>query len=127
MVLGDAFNRKVVIDVYLPVLVYMAIIYALSCLHRVPLPLLDKHMADKLYHVAEYTILGYLSFRAFDKGFSWNRYHSLILGILFATIYGITDEFHQLHVPGRSFSYWDMLADFIGASIGTLGYLRIRF
>ena len=126
MILNTAFSKKVVLDVYLPVLVYMAVIYGFSCLHRVPLPLLDKHMADKLYHVAEYTILGYLICRALDKGFSWKKYRLLMFGIIFATVYGITDEIHQLYVLGRSFSYWDMFADFIGASIGTLIYLKIR-
>jgi len=39
----------------------------------------------------------------------------VVVPVLFATAYGITDEIHQLYVPLRSFEYADMFADFFGA------------
>ena len=41
----------------------------------------------------------------------------IVLPVLFATAYGVTDEIHQLYVPHRSFEFADMLADFFGASL----------
>lgn len=40
--------------------------------------------------------------------------------ILFATLYGLSDEIHQLFVPNRSFDVWDLLADAVGATIGVV-------
>ena len=36
--------------------------------------------------------------------------------VLFAGLYGISDEIHQYFVPGRTFSYLDMVADVLGAA-----------
>ena len=55
------------------------------------------------------------------SGVTWRR---CVAAIILATLYGVTDEFHQLFVPGRSADPYDVLADFVGASIGsTLGWL----
>jgi hypothetical protein len=37
----------------------------------------------------------------------------MLLTIL-VTAYGVTDEYHQLFVPGRDASGWDILADGLG-------------
>jgi len=37
--------------------------------------------------------------------------------ILFAVLYGITDEIHQLYVPNRNFDVGDLLADLAGATL----------
>ena len=37
---------------------------------------------------------------------------------LFAMTYGLSDEFHQLFVPGRSAELYDALADTIGGFLG---------
>jgi VanZ family protein len=42
---------------------------------------------------------------------TWKRV--LLLTIL-VTFYGVTDEYHQLFVPGRHASLWDILADGLG-------------
>lgn len=44
------------------------------------------------------------------------RWAILIVPVIFATGYGLTDEIHQLYVPGRSFEWADLLADFLGAT-----------
>ncbi len=44
-----------------------------------------------------------------------------------STVYAVTDEIHQLFVPGRAFSLWDILIDSAGALIfATLAYLHYR-
>ncbi len=37
--------------------------------------------------------------------------------ILFATLYGVTDEIHQIFVPMRQFEVVDIVADIAGAAI----------
>ncbi len=45
---------------------------------------------------------------------------AIIGSILIATFYGVTDEIHQFFVPGRTADVYDVLSDFIGASIGSI-------
>lgn len=50
--------------------------------------------------------------------------HSILLGI--GAIYGMTDELHQMFVPGRSPDVLDWLADVFGLFVGygtTIGVL----
>ena len=39
--------------------------------------------------------------------------------IAIASLYGVTDEYHQLFVPGREFDVLDLVADTIGSIVGT--------
>ena len=47
----------------------------------------------------------------------------LLFSPLLATLYGVSDEFHQSFVPGRESSGWDVLADFVGSSLGVFIYV----
>jgi len=71
---------------------------------------------DKLLHVIEYTILGYLGYNAFR--FELNRpwFFVLIFGIFF----GCVDEFWQSFTPGRFPSHYDIFADGIGVICGLM-------
>ena len=51
----------------------------------------------------------------------------MLLTIVCATVYGISDEFHQWFVPGRTADVHDVMADAIGATRGrggSLGYTQ---
>jgi VanZ family protein len=37
--------------------------------------------------------------------------------VIFVSLYGASDEFHQYFVPNRDCEFWDWLADFGGAVI----------
>ena len=65
-----------------------------------------------IYHMLEYFVLSFLLFRAF-KGY--NVKNAFLLSILFSTFYGVTDEIHQLFVPGRAFEIKDLFIDFLGS------------
>jgi len=65
-----------------------------------------------MLHAAEYFVLALLALRAF-RTFR----HPFLYAILFAAMFGVLDEFHQLLVPDRTFSFLDMLADLIGSCV----------
>ncbi len=98
--------------------VYLFLIFYLSSLPRIEV--LEKtpefYLRDKLLHVVEYGILGFLTYNAFRHNKLLNE-KIFFYTIMFATIYGITDEFHQMLVPNRIFSFTDIIADFAGSLI----------
>lgn len=113
---------KAVFKYWVPLYAYGALIFYMSSIPK-PLPSLSIPYFDKSLHVIEYSIFGLLAARAFR----YSTRHSFqenfkILAILLTMIYGISDEFHQLFVPMRQFSIFDMIADGIGGIIGTIFY-----
>jgi VanZ family protein len=70
---------------------------------------------DKLFHFLEYFGFGILllfSFWNANQTIFHQHYHrwALLVGV----IYGLTDEFHQFFVPGRSASIIDWIYDSLG-------------
>ena len=86
-----------------------------------------KEVSDKVLHAVEYGILAVLCYRAFRwaAGSAIAR-QAVVLAILTASVYGITDEVHQAFVPLRESSWQDWLADTIGAAIGAVSWRSIR-
>jgi VanZ family protein len=86
-----------------------------------------KDVSDKVLHAVEYAILGVLCYRAFRwaAGQTVAR-QALVLAIVTASVYGITDEAHQFFVPSRESSWQDWLADTAGAAIGALSWKSIN-
>lgn len=97
----------------------MALIFYSSSIRADDLPKLDVQNIDKLIHFVEYFILGAILVRAFANSSS-NLSLKLILWLSFliAVSYGISDEFHQRFVPGRSPEIFDLISDIIGSFIG---------
>lgn len=78
---------------------------------------------DKLFHIAEYAILGWLLARAVRAHyFKLEPLKFYIFIFLIGTSYGIFDEIHQLFVPNRIFSLWDIACDGIGVLLGARAY-----
>ena len=76
--------------------------------------------SDKVMHFGAYGVLGFLS--AFALA-GWGRKGpTIVAATLLATLYGISDEFHQAFVPGRDFDPFDMLADALGSLAGAWSY-----
>jgi hypothetical protein len=106
-----------------PVLLQMAIIFAASSIPN--LGELPGGISDKTGHSIGYALLGGLFLRAFARGrlrdVTWRR---ALAAIALAILYGISDEFHQVFVPGRSADRYDVLADSLGATLGVaVGWL----
>jgi len=86
-----------------------------------------KEVSDKVLHAVEYGILSLLCYRAFRwaAGPAVAR-QAVVLAIVTASVFGITDEVHQFFVPLRESSWQDWLADTIGAAIGAVSWWSIR-
>lgn len=95
---------------------YMGVIFYLSHQPTLPLPPLFPN-ADKLMHFGAYAVLGFL--------FSWASGVGVFWSVIFSSLYGISDEFHQSFVPGREVSAWDWLADSVGGLAGALSRLKL--
>ena len=98
---------------------WMATIFYLSSLHSIDIDL-GFSAQDKLFHMAAYGVLGIFilgSMPLDDLGYNFNQ---VALATFVATLYGITDEWHQAYVPGRSSDPLDVVADCIGALLATL-------
>lgn len=74
----------------------------------------------KVAHFTEYFVLGILSINYVIK-YKKNIIYSYLMCILYA----ISDEIHQLFVPGRSCQILDVIIDCLGSIIGII--LIIRF
>ena len=112
-------NKKFIIY-WLPVILYALLIFYLSSLST-PLFKVEQVISMKLpdttlivLHIIEYLILSLLLYRALNNTKINN---ALTLTILITIIYGFTDEIHQLFVPGRLFSIFDLMANSFGAII----------
>ena len=97
-------------------LIYMALMLALSSLPADNIPKSWLLNFDKLIHLIEYFILGILLMKSM-KSISTKMLLAVIpVGIIF----GIMDEYLQSFISGRFSSGWDVLADTIGVIIGSL-------
>ncbi len=117
-------RRAYFVRYWLPPFLYAALIFFLSSLpgKKYPYPFFS---ADKLAHVAEYAILGYLVARAFGYGLQ-ERKILFVRSFVICVLYGISDELHQWFVPYRVVSVMDVLADITGSVFGIGIYIKQR-
>lgn len=105
---------------------YAAGLFYLSSLSAPKIPIV--HWSDKPLHFCAYAGLGWLVARALQPyNSSWHAFKIVIAGLLGATLYGITDEFHQLFVPGRTADVFDLAMDALGGLAGGLFYLLTEY
>jgi VanZ family protein len=95
-------------------------IYWLSA-HSTLKPPIDFNILyqDKLYHAGAYFMMGLLAWRAL-KHFIHGSIALTVASIAFCSVYGISDEWHQSFVVGRSTDIFDWLADTVGASVANI-------
>lgn len=67
----------------------------------------------KIAHFAEYFILGVL---VYNMICNYNK--KMLLAIIICLTYSVTDELHQILVPGRAFQLLDIIIDSIGSISG---------
>ena len=118
------------ITLWTPVIAYMAMLFGFSSMSTLPSPPGDLSAYD--VHVAAYAGLGALSARATGKGLRDVSWRAVLAAVVLSSLYGVSDEYHQLFVPGRSFDMLDMVADIIGSivgasAVGAWSIIRRRF
>ena len=104
-----------------PVVACMALLFYLSSqpdLPNVPkLAFLD--LGDKSQHFAAYAVLGALIWRALSR--ATPKWWQIGATIALAAAYGLSDESHQILVPGREFDVLDLGADALGSAAAAIG------
>jgi len=95
---------------------YIILIISVSSIPGNSIPRFILFSWDKLLHLVEYSILGYLavnSFREISKG-------QLIVIIISCLGFACIDELWQSLIPGRFSSGLDIIADGIGIIMGSI-------
>jgi len=101
---------------------YCALIYWLSDQPSLPLPMIFTFQ-DKFEHFSAYFIMGILAWRSF-RHIVKPALILAIVSLVFCSLHGIADEWHQSFVEGRSPDVLDWVADTLGASVAMLALIR---
>jgi len=108
---------------WLPVLLWAGVIFFLSSIPNLESGLEQDFTLRKVAHILEYAILTFLLFRAFS--FKSNKL--IILSVIIAFLYALSDEYHQSFVFGREGTLRDVAIDSIGILIMTgIWYIKNR-
>jgi VanZ family protein len=90
-----------------------ATIFALSATPAEDIPAqLTPYSA--LLHAMEYSALGFLAYP-----YAGGR-RPLLAAVAASALFGVSDELHQLFVPGRVCSAEDAVVDFLGSALGAM-------
>jgi VanZ family protein len=112
---------------WFPVLVYAILIFWLSSLERPFGVEFKTGYVDKLAHLLEYTIFGFLLIRAiYGSNVNISRRTAIIIAFIIGACYGFTDELHQSVVPGRSASVFDFIFDCMGTFVGSVVFTKLH-
>ncbi len=71
-------------------------------------------------HFTEYLVFGALLFNALRLHLGANRALTVALATVIASLYGVSDELHQIFVPERSCDPADWAVDTIAAFVGAM-------
>lgn len=106
------------------VIAYMIGIFVLSSFSALPQP--PYRGIDKPEHYIEYGGLAIVAIWAICRMKpNLNLLVLALTGIAIASVYGVTDEFHQKFVPNRSCDPLDWVCDTLGAITGALIIIAI--
>ena len=106
-------TKKKKLYYWIPTIGYMALIFTLSSF-SLNMNVL-KTGFDKVVHMFEYACLAWLFYYSLIRTTRYTYFRIGLLATAFTVLYGISDEIHQLFVPGRTFDIMDMVFDALGA------------
>ncbi|HEV2129330.1 MAG TPA: VanZ family protein [Thermomicrobiales bacterium] len=119
MTSGRPSIRSVVVH-FLPALSVMAVIFTFSDQPKLPqIPSLSTQITSVAGHFTVYLVLALLLWWALGV-FDLSTRQRYAIAFVIATLYGISDEWHQSFVPGRQPDVLDVLTDAIGVTTGLL-------
>ncbi len=109
---------SVALRLWAPVVVWAAVIFAFSAVPDLGTGLGTWDLVlRKIAHAGEFAVLGALLLRALR-----DERAAFAAGVAYA----ISDEVHQLFVPGRAGSPLDVAIDSVGVAVGVLLWRRYR-
>ncbi len=109
---------------WLPVVVQMSLIFYFSSQPSDSAVLEDFPLPGFVGHLTGYGLLGLFLYRAFNRGFYPWQVRNALKSTLFGLLYAISDEIHQLFVPGREASLTDVLIDLAGV-LAAIIFIRL--
>jgi VanZ family protein len=109
--------RRSILLLWGPFIAALGVVFWLSSLSQVPGA---NYFWDKLLHTLGYAGLGVLALRAFHGGFEPLRWKATLYAAIAVIVWGISDEYHQSFVPGRTASALDVCADAVGFALAAL-------
>jgi VanZ family protein len=110
--------RSRALTLWLPIVAWAALIFALSSIPSLSSGLGTwDYVLRKCAHVTEFAVLGGLVVRALDRE---------LPAFLGAFAYAASDELHQHFVRGRHASPIDLVIDAVGVTLGILVWTRVR-
>lgn len=119
-------QQRPFVSLWLPLFVWMGLLWFLSdrsSLGRAGM-LLSFPNSDKVAHAIAFGTLAFLFYRlSASRTLPLLGRAPVFFAVLCALLYGVVDECHQAHVPGRDPSVWDLLADLVGASLVGAGLI----
>jgi VanZ family protein len=128
---------------WLPLLLWMALIFTLSAtpnpyaalpsavehdgqVSAAPLGIaktIDNELLGRISHAGIFAVLAILAYRAVRPAA-----HPMLLAFVLSAAYALSDEVHQLFVPGRAFELRDLALDTLGILLGlVIVFLAQRF
>jgi VanZ family protein len=104
-------------------LVWMGLIFYLSSLAQTETPKIPSlgNWQSLVGHLVLYGVCAALMEGSIWSWVSRFRLRWALAAAVAATVYGISDEFHQSFVPGRHATIEDVLANTIGAIVAAVG------
>jgi len=111
---------------WLPALGWAAFLAVLSSIPGSAIPEGPTPNFDKLVHGALYLVLGFFCARGLAATKALSTGALVTAATLMGTLYGVTDELHQLLTPRRSSDWHDVVADAVGTFVGALVATRLR-
>lgn len=102
---------------------YCALIFAGSSIPGNDVP--GVGWSDKVLHTIEYIVLGGLLMFALVRTTGWRLGIAFLVALALGSLYGISDELHQMITPRRDSSGLDVVADVIGSGIGAAAVLCV--
>ncbi len=113
------FEKHYKISWFFVILIAITIFYVSSLPFEELAPLVGFSWQTTAYHIIVFFFLAFFLLPALVKG---KKKRFIFLSIILAVVYGITDEIHQLFVPGRQFSIYDMMINSAGILAASFFY-----
>ena len=107
-------------------ILYCVFIYWLSNQQTLPTPHWVS-FEDKFHHAGAYAVMACFAWRSFRHVLNLKPIILILVAMVFCSLYGASDEWHQAFVPGRKPSFGDWLADTIGAVLAGIAIYKYQY